>query len=446
MIDDLVEVLIKLKETDVAHNLLCTLGKHANNFIQLDLIAKNLFILKKYKEAEYFAKKCFEYDLSPMQKEIVKQNLINIFIESNYPEEALKIIETMEDKKDSTLRLKESYCLFLNNQREESQKILLEELKNENLDEKTKLNINFNLNVYEFDKGNFQGGLYRFLIYGKQLNYWNKPSLPFKVLNESYKKNDILILRSEAGIGDEFINVRFMRHFENLGLKPIWLTERKDISSIFNRNNFLSITTIDEVKELWNGEEIYWCHSMDSPLILKLDYKDLWNGPYIKPNEKPSNIKSDKIKIGIKWQGNPTYANDLHRSLSLDEIYNVLKQIDCQIYSLQKEENVDELKKYSDIIPLHEFSLQTFEETLTEIRDLDLIVTSCTSIAHAAAAMGKKTVVFVPISKYYIWCGIDNTCSWYDKHVKVLKQTKPRCWNEPMKQLKEFLKNEFTCN
>jgi ADP-heptose:LPS heptosyltransferase len=92
-------------------------------------------------------------------------------------------------------------------------------------------------------------------------------------------------------------------------------------------------------------------------------------------------------------------------------------------------------------VPLHENHLNSWEETLAIINDLDIIITSCTSIVHAAAAMGKKTIVLSPMSSYYIWCYSDKQprSPWYGENVKLIRQKRPRYWDEPLKELKEFL-------
>jgi hypothetical protein len=74
---------------------------------------------------------------------------------------------------------------------------------------------------------------------------------------------------------------------------------------------------------------------------------------------------------------------------------------------------------------------------------LDLVITSCTSVAHAAAAMGKETIVITPISAYYVWCHTMEQSPWYGEHVKLLRQEKPRSWKEPLNKLTEYVNGRF---
>lgn len=442
MIDDLIETLKKFDEKAAAFSLLEALGRHSHDSEQYDTIARNLFKIKKYKEAVPYAEKCLGTAISNEQKYAARSNLVNVLAHAYQPERALDEIKILErlNPNDSDIRLKKAYALFLMGRRDEAEKILREELENPLTDEKTKNEINFNLGTYELYKDNFHEGLYRFLIHGRQMNLWEKPKLPFTEYNGKFNQGDFIVIRAEAGIGDEFINVRFYKKFKEMGLKPIWYTDRKEMRDIFLRMGYLSVSSIDAIKSLWKGQEIYWCHSMDVPVILRLKYEDLWDEPYLVPNELSSHIeKTDKISVGLRWQGNPDYDNDLHRSVPLKQLYDTVKDYDFDLYSLQRDVGVEEVYEFPDIKPLHEKSLDTFEQTLAEIRDLDLIITSCTSIAHAAAGMGKPTIVLSPMSSYYIWCHSGDQSPWYGDHVKLLRQKRPRYWDEPLAELKDYL-------
>jgi hypothetical protein len=442
---DLVETLRDLNEKKVASDLLSALGRHSTNFRQYDEVAKCFFKIKRYKEAVPFAEKALADSKTNEQKYAARSNLVNVYAHAYEPEKGLSEANLLLslNPDDEDIRLKKAYCLFLLGNLNAAEKILREELKNSKNSPKVKNEIEFNLGTYELYKDNFQEGLYRFLIHGRKMDLWKKPQLPFTEWDTIPKPGHMIVIRAEAGIGDEFINIRFMKHFEHLGMIPVWYTDRKETKEIFNRNGFVSVNTIEEVKDIWNGKDIFWCHSMDVPILLKLEYKDLWYGSYLKSDEKiVSPIKkTNKLKIGLRWQGNPDYDNDLHRSVPLAQMYNCVKHLDADVYSLQRDTGAEDVYQFPEIVPLHENHLKTFEETLAIIADLDIVITTCTSIAHASAAMGKRTYVFSPMSSYYIWCHSSKYkhSPWYAEHVTLLRQKRPRYWDEPIDELKQCL-------
>jgi ADP-heptose:LPS heptosyltransferase len=80
-----------------------------------------------------------------------------------------------------------------------------------------------------------------------------------------------------------------------------------------------------------------------------------------------------------------------------------------------------------------------FSDTFSIINQMDLVITSCTSIAHIAAALGKEVCVFVPIMEYYAWTSSTGKSWWYGDNVHLFRQKKPRNWDKPLQELREFL-------
>jgi hypothetical protein len=68
---------------------------------------------------------------------------------------------------------------------------------------------------------------------------------------------------------------------------------------------------------------------------------------------------------------------------------------------------------------------------------LDILVTSCTSTAHLAGAMGLRTIVLVPFVPYFVWAS--DTMNWYPDHITVIRQSKYNCWNESVEKLNNEL-------
>jgi len=159
-----------------------------------------------------------------------------------------------------------------------------------------------------------------------------------------------LIVYAEAGSGDEIINIRFLNHLKNKGINAYWYAvwhdlsdkkERKGLFEIFKNSGF---NVIKNLNELENINEFCWTYSMHLPIYLNLEYKDLWQNPYIfstKEFNEKHRLISNYPKIGIRWQGSPAYDQDLHRSYPLKELYEILKNDDLTLYSLQRDNGLD---------------------------------------------------------------------------------------------------------
>jgi hypothetical protein len=77
--------------------------------------------------------------------------------------------------------------------------------------------------------------------------------------------------------------------------------------------------------------------------------------------------------------------------------------------------------------------------------NLDIVITSCTSIAHLSAAMGKETYVLVPILPYHTWTynSPESDTSPYYETVKLFRQLKPNKWNDTFQKLYYSLEEKY---
>jgi hypothetical protein len=99
---------------------------------------------------------------------------------------------------------------------------------------------------------------------------------------------------------------------------------------------------------------------------------------------------------------------------------------------------VDEDFSHPRVISLKD-KIKTWDDTLDYLNQMDLIVSSCSSLIHAAGTIGKKSYVLVPILNYYVWAKPEYHSKWYDESLTVLRQTEYDNWNSPLIELKELL-------
>jgi tetratricopeptide (TPR) repeat protein len=367
-----------------------------------------------------------------------KYNLAKLYNAQNFPEKAIEIFKQLEPvwSNDLELKLELAYTYFLNNEKTKAEKLLRELESLEYLSEDISTKVNFNLAVFDLYQGKFQSGLKRF-IYNLRDFRKKAPSLDV----DSYwdGSSDIaedLIVVSEGGIGDELINIRFLNDIDKLGIKCHWYTTSADLYNTFKHLSFPVISHKDI------PTNYKWVYSMELPILLNKQPEDLWHGPYIPQSNKnhPEVINSSKLKIGIRWQGNHLYEQDLHRTVELKDLISGLDGVECDLYSLQRDKGVDQLAGFSNIKDMSSYMV-SFKDTLDIISSLDLIITSCTSIAHAAAAMGKQVIVLVPISEYYVWCNPTEKSPWYGDNVHILRQESPRLWDIPCSKIKNIIES-----
>lgn len=386
--------------------------------------------LKAEKRDTYL--KCAEHSYAMAetseQKYISRVNLFKAYNAMNMPEKALFYIQQnlSIDPEDFEMQCYYAFNISLMGEKQKAEEILLN-LFQKHPDKIKELDHAF-AGMY-LRNGNTSKGILSFVEAFKPKNNLFEKTLNMKRWNGMIEPGETLYVDIEGGLGDQFINIRFFDKLKSFGINPILVSQNtkyyKHVNEVIRRHGYNVLTDkilIDRTKK--------WVPMMSIPGYLGLTENDLWNGPYITPLKNPkNNLSGDKKKIGIKCSGNPYFGQDEYRKIPLEEILKVLPN-NVDIYYIDVEhKNFDDPR----LINLAD-KIQSWEDTLDFIDQMDCIVSSCTSLVHAAGAMGKTTFVAVPIAEYYVWTTTktDGSSPWYGDNFYVAKQTKVRDWSEPL--------------
>ena len=107
------------------------------------------------------------------------------------------------------------------------------------------------------------------------------------------------------------------------------------------------------------------------------------------------------FKVGIAWQGKPSYEADRERSIPLAE-FAPLATLPVRLVSLQKGTGSEQSLAVADRLKVLSWGEHldgasgAFRDTAAIMRNLDLVITSDTSIAHLAGALGVPVWVALP--------------------------------------------------
>lgn len=307
----------------------------------------------------------------------------------------------------------------------------------------------FNRGWFAIQDGDYQAGC-QMLESGRFINVYGsgplKTNAPIYNPNEHDIKGKSIIISLEGGYGDEVIHARFVKSYKDLGASKVYLAASPELVSVFKR-----IEGVDGVilrNETHTLIHDYWVPGFSAGWIAGHTFDDFPNKPYLSALPESVEtwkniIKSDKLKVGIRWAGNPKFEHQQFRKFPPAFMTEELaKYDDIQIYSLQRDANIVDLP--DNVIDL-QHTLISWEDTLAAIMNLDIIITSCTSIAHVAAALGKKTWVMVPILPYHTWTAgapKSNTSPYYGC-VKLFRQKESGKWNQTFTQLYREFEKEY---
>lgn len=309
-----------------------------------------------------------------------------------------------------------------------AESILLEYHKNNPNDPRAA----FNLGWYEMSHGNLKVGL-QMMDAGRLINCFGSPRIPGEIWRDQNLLNKTLLFRSEGGFGDEIINFRFAKDFADKGARVV-VSCSETLMPLFSKHGFVCIRN----EAVLGLHYDYWVPAMSAAHVLGYDQDTLSGKSYLFSNPKTLYSKPDTLKVGIKWSGNPQFEHEQHRKFDPQPLIDLHKLDGVTFYSLQRDDDIIEGLPFADL----RHDMKTWADTAAIISGLDLIITSCTSIAHCAAAMGKETWVIVPVLPYYIWAVPGNKSVWYDS-VILFRQTKYGDWSEPLSQIKVALEQKL---
>lgn len=292
----------------------------------------------------------------------------------------------------------------------------------------------FNLGWHQMRLGKLHEGL-DLLNSGRFINVFGLPPIEGKIWKDEPLEGKTLLFRCEGGYGDQILNFRFAFDFQKMGAK-VFISCARDLMPIFSRHGFVCIDN----GYIQGAHYDYWVPSMSAAYVLGYEYENLSGSPYIKPLEKKELYVKNKntMKIGLRWSGSPEFEHEQFRRFDPELMLSLSDMEGCTFYSLQRDENTIDGLPFADLRDL----MKSWEDTASIIEDLDLVITSCTSIAHLSASMGKETWVVVPILPYYVWTLPGEKTPWYDS-VTVFRQEKFGEWEAPFVEIRKRLEERI---
>ncbi|AMN42108.1 TPR repeat-containing protein [Rhodoplanes sp. Z2-YC6860] len=104
---------------------------------------------------------------------------------------------------------------------------------------------------------------------------------------------------------------------------------------------------------------------------------------------------------------------------------------DANWYAIQKDIKVDDreyLERTAAITDLSD-QLASFNDTASIIKQLDLVISVDTSVAHLAGAMGKPVWILLPFHPDFRWLRETTESPWYPS-ARLYRQTKDGDWTD----------------
>lgn len=251
-----------------------------------------------------------------------------------------------------------------------------------------------------------------------------------------------VLIHAEQGYGDVLMMARYLYVLKEKGARVV-LYLREGLKELF-----CEMACVDEIYTRNEALPAFDMQLAFMSLAFVFDKKLTkltQNYPYIKIKEQFAfDTEKELIKIGIVWGASNTGDSYKDKVFSLRHFTQMAKHSALQLYSLQVGEDCQDIAKYDlkdDIIDL-KGSIENFHTTATMINSLDLVITSDTSVAHLAGAMGKKVWVILQKVPDWRWGVGECVSRWYPS-ARLFHQYSLGDFNSAFREVYRALKNEY---
>ena len=154
--------------------------------------------------------------------------------------------------------------------------------------------------------------------------------------------------------------------------------------------------------------------------------------------------RTERLRVGIAWQGNPDHQADAFRSIPLAEFETLAEVEGVEWLSLQQGFGSEQVVKWRGARPLTALeanvdqSSGAFMDTAAIVQQLDLVITSDTAIAHLAGALGVPTWIALNYVPDWRWMLDRDDSPWYPT-VRLFRQSRMGDWGGVFAQIKSAL-------
>jgi|RhiMethySRZTD1v2_1073278.scaffolds.fasta_scaffold38162_4 tetratricopeptide (TPR) repeat protein len=161
--------------------------------------------------------------------------------------------------------------------------------------------------------------------------------------------------------------------------------------------------------------------------------------PYLGPHPGRADTWRARLgagfKVGLSWQGSPTFVHDRGRSIPLAAFAPLAEIPDIRLISLQKHPGAEQVAsvafgaRIEQVLDAFDTGEDAFRDTAALVANLDLVVASDSMNAHLAGALGRRTYIALRRVPDWRWLLGREDCPWYPT-MRLFRQTSEGDWQD----------------
>jgi len=149
--------------------------------------------------------------------------------------------------------------------------------------------------------------------------------------------------------------------------------------------------------------------------------------------------KGRELRVGLAWAGSVGSVNDRRRSIDPSYFLPLSGVKGVRFVSLQKERRSTQSEPPAELRLIDQTAeLGDFADTAALIKNLDLVISADTAVAHLAGAMGKLTCLLLPFAPDWRWQLDRSDTPWYPK-MRLFRQPEFGDWDSVFREVTKSL-------
>ena len=264
-----------------------------------------------------------------------------------------------------------------------------------------------------------------------------------------------VVVWSEQGLGDAIQFGRYLPLLTAAGI-PFELRCRKALFTLFRDWFGLGERAVLETHRTDTHDQRPHVSLMSLPHLFGSDLHTLPSVlPYLHPpTAAPVHLQvatpPGGLSVGLVWAANPeNKAMYRHKSLPLrllmPRLLDLLEMDLVDLHTLQFGDDRAQLDPFRGHERITDWSeaIQDFSDTAHVVRQLDLVITVDTAVAHLAAALNRPTWLLLPRNCDFRWLLDRSDSPWYPRCLRLFRQPDHGDWDTVIEALHTAIDDLF---
>ena len=285
---------------------------------------------------------------------------------------------------------------------------------------------------------------------------WDRKGAPkrkLKISLPSWKGEDMvdkkIVIYDEQGFGDVIQFSRYLTKLVEAGAEVTFLV-RGSLSRLME--TLRPEGSIRLIESLPPAEAFdYQCALLSLPFAFQTRLESVPAAtPYLRAEPQRvvkwrEKIGENGLRVGIAWQGQKAGKIDVGRSVALAEFFELSQIPNLRLISLQKNDGVEQLSRLPEGMTVetlgddYDAGDDAFLDAAAVMENLDLVITSDTSIAHLAGALGRPVWVALQHAPDWRWLLERPDSPWYPS-MRLFRQRAPGDWTGVFSEIADALR------